>query len=201
MDNLHQTDLFTDTAEPLPSTPTDGHADTDTKHRATTTAGTQSKECCKCHQTKPLDSAHWQFNSTRKDGYSSRCRDCERTRDKERATEPHRHAYNQARTANTRANGHGKLTPLDVLSKERDTCYWCHRPFSGGTRRASLDHVKPLARGGTNTRANIEYVCVSCNRLKGSMSIKQWLGTLATLGITHRLMSPSTPIQLRLIDD
>lgn len=194
MDKLHQSDF-------LPSTPTDGHghATTATARRADTANGATSKKCCKCHEVKPLDSAHWQFNGTRKkDGYSSRCKECEHKRDKERATEPHRHAYMQARTANTRANGHGTLTPFDVLSKQRDTCYWCHRPFSGGTRRASLDHVKPLARGGVNARANIEYVCVSCNRLKGSKSIKQWLGTLAKLGISHRLMSPSTPIQLVL---
>jgi hypothetical protein len=42
------------------------------------------------------------------------------------------------------------------------TCLKC-----GAPRSISLDHVKPIMSGGTNTRDNIQNLCESCNKGKG----------------------------------
>jgi 5-methylcytosine-specific restriction endonuclease McrA len=34
--------------------------------------------------------------------------------------------------------------------------------------RLEIDHKKPIAKGGTNAIANLQVLCVSCNRGKGA---------------------------------
>lgn len=41
---------------------------------------------------------------------------------------------------------------------------------------ATLDHVFPVARGGTNTPGNLVAACVACNRLKGDLLPHDFFG-------------------------
>lgn len=49
-----------------------------------------------------------------------------------------------------------------------DRCFYCTRQF-GPTRRRTLDHLVPLARGGTNLISNLVLSCAKCNQAKGDM--------------------------------
>jgi len=45
-------------------------------------------------------------------------------------------------------------------------CYWCEKLVPKGARE--LDHITPLARGGTHEPANLCCSCKACNRSKGT---------------------------------
>lgn len=52
-------------------------------------------------------------------------------------------------------------------------CFYCRLPMeaSGGSSvAATLDHVKPVSRGGKNSRRNYVAACGRCNQDKGDMS-------------------------------
>jgi 5-methylcytosine-specific restriction endonuclease McrA len=46
-------------------------------------------------------------------------------------------------------------------------CVYCGHPLD--PMEATLDHVYPLARGGTHVPGNLVAACAPCNRLKGDM--------------------------------
>jgi 5-methylcytosine-specific restriction endonuclease McrA len=74
-----------------------------------------------------------------------------------------------------RARGAARIDRIDrVAIYERDnyTCYLCGRICDPNAPRATphkltLDHVIPLARGGTHTADNLRVACWSCNCSKG----------------------------------
>ena len=47
----------------------------------------------------------------------------------------------------------------------RGICHYCEKRFDAG--KLTMDHVVPLARGGTSTKGNIVPSCQDCNRAKG----------------------------------
>jgi len=74
-------------------------------------------------------------------------------------------AYRQNRRAAV-AQASGTHTGEDILSQyaaQKKRCYWCGVRL-GGTYH--IDHVVPLARGGSNSRENLVIACPSCNLSK-----------------------------------
>lgn len=59
----------------------------------------------------------------------------------------------------------GMARRLRPLIFERDG-YRCRR--CGSTSRLEVDHVIPLARGGSNDPSNLQTLCFPCNRRKGA---------------------------------
>lgn len=51
-----------------------------------------------------------------------------------------------------------------VWQRDLGRCVKC-----GCQERPEYDHIIPLARGGSNTERNIQLLCESCNRAKGSL--------------------------------
>ena len=49
----------------------------------------------------------------------------------------------------------------------------CRAPFSEAVR-AEMDHVLPVARGGTNSDDNAQLLCMTCNRSKGAKTMAEW---------------------------
>ena len=74
-----------------------------------------------------------------------------------------RHAYR----ARKKENG-GKLTVTDIkfVRAAFPVCLHC-----GIDENLSIDHVIPLARGGTNSIDNIQILCMPCNSSKGIKTI------------------------------
>jgi 5-methylcytosine-specific restriction endonuclease McrA len=59
-------------------------------------------------------------------------------------------------------------------------CWICGRPYG------AIDHVIPLARGGSNCPSNLRPICKSCNSSKGAKIVNEkWLEARRTkLGVT-----------------
>lgn len=72
-------------------------------------------------------------------------------------------------TRRARINGNGgKITKHEwrVLKEFYNyTCLCCKRQEPG--IKLTLDHIKPIARGGSNTIDNVQPLCDSCNKSKG----------------------------------
>ena len=55
----------------------------------------------------------------------------------------------------------------DLRERYGDNCHWCGRPMDFDTREeplsASLEHVIPKSRGGTNDRSNLRLAHKRCN--------------------------------------
>ena len=72
----------------------------------------------------------------------------------------------QQNTRSRKLGADGIITDEDwqgVLIKYNHSCAYC-----GGKKNLSLDHIKPLSKGGTNTKDNIQPLCKSCNSSKGN---------------------------------
>lgn len=64
----------------------------------------------------------------------------------------------------------GSYTSEDVqhlLLKQKERCAhpWCRTSLSAGYE---VDHIKPISRGGSNDRRNLQLLCQPCNRSKSS---------------------------------
>ncbi|MGH9039566.1 MAG: HNH endonuclease [Acidimicrobiia bacterium] len=64
-------------------------------------------------------------------------------------------------------------TVIALAERDGDRCWYCGCRFDdhegGGPRTLTLDHVEPLAGGGTSDLANLRLCCRTCNRNKGQM--------------------------------
>lgn len=72
------------------------------------------------------------------------------------------------RRARLAGNGGSAYNPNDVvelLSLQREKCAVCEKSIK---KRFDVDHVIPIARGGSNARENIQLLCPSCNRYKAA---------------------------------
>lgn len=64
------------------------------------------------------------------------------------------------------------------LWHEQPRCAYCRTPLS--RRSATLDHVLPLSRGGTDSDDNSLLCCSACNLSKGNRTIIEWIADLLT---------------------
>ena len=64
-------------------------------------------------------------------------------------------------------------TVIALAERDGDRCWYCGCPFddrdNGAGRTLTIDHIEPLADGGTSTLANLRLCCSTCNRRKGQM--------------------------------
>jgi len=61
---------------------------------------------------------------------------------------------------------------FDSITKERlyqkckGVCVWCDQPLT--YQNSAIDHIFPLAKGGTNSEDNLQLLHPSCNKSKGA---------------------------------
>lgn len=63
-------------------------------------------------------------------------------------------------------------TRAAVLERDEATCRYCGStagPFD-------IDHIRPVALGGTDALENLTVACVACNRSKGAKPLAKWKG-------------------------
>ncbi len=67
------------------------------------------------------------------------------------------------------------VVAITLLAKHalKDGCKYCSRECTW--KLLSLDHVVPLANGGTNDPSNLQLICKPCNRAKGVLSESDYL--------------------------
>ena len=54
----------------------------------------------------------------------------------------------------------------NIKRRDKNICLSC-----GSTERLTIDHIVPLARGGSNKQKNLQTLCHWCNALKGEKII------------------------------
>lgn len=52
------------------------------------------------------------------------------------------------------------------------TCYYCNKNFK--PKALTMDHIIPLARGGTSSKNNIAPCCKECNTKKNILLPTEW---------------------------
>ncbi len=62
----------------------------------------------------------------------------------------------------------------------RGLCHYCGRQFS--PKELTMDHIVPLARGGTSSKGNMVPCCKECNNLKKTMLPIEWEEYMERLG-------------------
>ncbi len=60
--------------------------------------------------------------------------------------------------------------------KSRVRCYWCGEQIPG--KSGSVDHIRPLARGGAHVIDNLVIACGSCNSKKHARDLTKWNAVL-----------------------
>jgi 5-methylcytosine-specific restriction endonuclease McrA len=107
---------------------------------------------------------------------------------RERVSETHRtHGmtgtieYDRYRVRLRRARRHGNggqhcVTDVRFLaSMQRHRCAGCGATLNMKSKRGyNLDHRVPIARGGSNDRANLQLLCPLCNRQKAAKPEHDW---------------------------
>lgn len=59
-----------------------------------------------------------------------------------------------------------KLTKRNLHSRDNGQCQYCDKCLNLG--EATIDHVVPKSKGGTNTWENVVLACAKCNQRKGN---------------------------------
>ncbi len=59
------------------------------------------------------------------------------------------------------------FSPLEIFARDGWKCQRCGRKIKVGAkdngRKASIDHIIPLSKGGAHSRRNVQATCLSCN--------------------------------------
>lgn len=81
---------------------------------------------------------------------------------------------------------------LHQWKKQGRTCTWCNRLAD------TVDHVLPLARGGTNWEGNLTPACRSCNSSRSDRTVTEWrLGKRAGYTRTRRVIREPKPVTVK----
>jgi 5-methylcytosine-specific restriction endonuclease McrA len=72
-----------------------------------------------------------------------------------------------------RRKSHGLTVKRWAYKRAKGLCRLCGQPL-GNPRLVSLDHVKPLSRGGYDRRKNLQATHQHCNFRKGAMTMGEW---------------------------
>lgn len=150
--------------------------------------------CKKCGEEKPLEDFH--KDKTLKNGRKKKCKVCvigettewnrantdKRTAAQYRWREKNPEVFKalSVRTSSERrarmlGTKTGYLTPdfVTTLMKFYKKCLKC-----GSTENLQVDHVIPLALGGTHELKNFQILCGSCNATKGARNSEDYRGKM-----------------------
>lgn len=80
-----------------------------------------------------------------------------------------------------------------LMGRQTGRCFWCgismvrrayydiHGEMIDAYRKATIDHVHPLAEGGATNDKNCVAACQACNTLRGKYNTKVWQGEMQEL--------------------
>ena len=149
-----------------------------------------TKRCSRCKQAKPL-SEYWVRRKS-KDGLTGECKPCclelqrihywrfrdsvlAKNRIRQKKYRVQRNERERLRKINLRATPELTRSQWErIKRKHKQRCYYCGIKHD----KLTIDHVVPISKGGDNSLCNIVPACITCNRLKGSKSLVEWVRAL-----------------------
>ena len=94
---------------------------------------------------------------------------------------PLRLQLNAVLAARQRLRSQVKPTVRKAMGEAQDwLCVYCGADIS---KRASIDHIVPVIRGGTSDPENLQLVCLRCNQSKGDLSHEEFLEKLKRIKV------------------
>lgn len=95
-----------------------------------------------------------------------------------RLANPDKRSADERNRRARKRNAEGRHTADDVariFENQRGLCANCHaKLFKSGKQKFHVDHIVPLARGGSNWPDNLQCLCPSCNMAKKAKDPFQW---------------------------
>lgn len=76
------------------------------------------------------------------------------------------HAVSNARRARLKKAKVGRVTAKDLSALLESQGYRCKLCGTDISAKKDLDHIMPIARGGSHTLEKLQYLCPPCNRRK-----------------------------------
>jgi len=73
------------------------------------------------------------------------------------------------RRTKMRLNGVYKVSEKELIKLYSSPCIAC-----GTTERVTIDHIIPIARGGTHSVGNLQSLCLKCNSSKNHRTMSEW---------------------------
>lgn len=65
-----------------------------------------------------------------------------------------------------------------VKGRDSELCQYCYKHAPDG-KDGEVDHILPLAQGGTDGIDNLVWACKECNQQKSSKTLREWITILA----------------------
>jgi len=85
------------------------------------------------------------------------------------------HARNRRSRKNNAEGNHAAKDVLAIFEAQRGLCANCgNKLFKSGGKKYHVDHIMPLALGGSNWPSNLQCLCPACNLSKGAKHPAQW---------------------------
>lgn len=140
-----------------------------------------TRTCTACGQTFPEDRKHFgNFKNDRNGvvtiGWRGKCRTCWNARGRQYSREHPDVAETSSMLRRERmADAGPECTDAEKAAVKRalgGCCRYCSAAFDG---TEELDHLTPVARGGTNDIGNLTYACHACNRAKGAKTLPEFM--------------------------
>lgn len=98
----------------------------------------------------------------------------------EKAREYGRMNRRTRRTRATDAGGRHTVSDLaEILTSQGSRCAYCRADLR--KIKKHVDHIVPLARGGSNWRTNLQFLCAPCNQTKNSKDPNDFARSLGLL--------------------
>jgi 5-methylcytosine-specific restriction endonuclease McrA len=107
-------------------------------------------------------------------------------------------ALNAKRRALKR-NADGTYSAVDIKrirDEQNDCCVYCKAALNG---KGHVDHVQPLAKGGTNWPDNIQLLCKSCNSRKHAKDPVAHIAQLGIISFDEAAFLATLPLTERIV--
>ncbi len=133
-----------------------------------------TQQCKKCGEVLPLDRDH--FGSQRNGNFRGQCRKCMAARTREWARlNPKRIAQREERRQELN-RGFAITDELKrkLLREQRSVCALCGSAIAN-LRECDVDHLLPLAKGGTNLESNLVASHRQCNKEKHAKTLREYV--------------------------
>lgn len=134
---------------------------------------TTTQTCTSCGESFPITREF--FGSTPSGGFRRKCRTCmaEHTRAHSSGNPEMKRARAQLRRVREGAAGPGYSDGDIAFLREaqKDRCAYCDVELNGC---GHVDHMTPLAQGGSNARDNLVLACFQCNTEKHAKTAHEY---------------------------